>query len=309
MKKPCKDATYYFQNEFNFRSSIDNAHFFVMRNYAIGMHKQDFFEINVIVRGSGIHFIEDDYVEAKVGDVFIIPPETEHGYIGGDGFDVFHVTINNKFIQKNSAELQTIDCFSALFNVKPSVRAKLKDPLQISLSYDEFDQIMTMLEKARTDRASSPATPAEVFVKTGTLYILIAKLCTIYANRNASNQKSRNDEDLALMRAISYIHENYGERISISDLAHETHLSKSSFLRKFISVCNMPPNEYIIQKRLEVAITLLKNTDIPLGEIAERVGFYDFSHFSRTFKRLKGITPSEYRKKFSYKATLSKNSE
>ncbi len=309
MNKPKKDKIYYFQNEFSFKSSIDNAHFFIMRNYKIGMHKQDFFEINVILRGSGIHFIEDDFVETKVGDVFIIPPETEHGYIGGEGFDVFHVTINNKFIQKNITELQTIDCFSVLFNIEPSIRAKLKDALQISLSTAEFEKITDMLEKARADRVSAPATAAEVFMKTGTLYILIAELCTIYANKYKTGISSRNEEDLALIRAISVIHERYNTKLLVSDLAKEAHFSKSNFIRKFISVCNMPPNEYIIQKRLEVAISLLKNTDTALGEIAERVGFYDFSHFSRTFKRIKGITPSEYRKKFSYRATVNKNGE
>ena len=55
------------------------------------MHEQDFYEINIIVKGTGMHYINDNKVLAKVGDVFILPPRVPRGYYDNEGFDVYHL--------------------------------------------------------------------------------------------------------------------------------------------------------------------------------------------------------------------------
>ena len=98
------------------------------------------------------------------------------------------------------------------------------------------------------------------------------------------------------MRSLALIHERYCERITVEELAKEAMMSKSTYMRRFLQICRVTPAEYIIRKRIEVAENMLKNTNTPLSEISERIGFYDVAHFSRTFKKLKGVTPSQYRK-------------
>ena len=88
---------YYFKNS-SFKGEADTTHFFIMENYNIGMHKQAFFEINIVIRGEGVHCIGEREVKARLGDVFIIPPEMEHGYVGGAGFvtqDIKHCYLMN----------------------------------------------------------------------------------------------------------------------------------------------------------------------------------------------------------------------
>ena len=58
-----------------------------MKDYEIGMHEQEFYEINLITKGEGMHYIDDSRIKAEVGDVFIIPPKISHGYLGGKDFD------------------------------------------------------------------------------------------------------------------------------------------------------------------------------------------------------------------------------
>ena len=84
---------YYTQNEV-FKGELDNIHAFVMHNYKIGMHVQEFPEINIVINGNGKHYIEENCLDVGVGDIFIIPPEVRHGYLGGEGFDVFHILIH-----------------------------------------------------------------------------------------------------------------------------------------------------------------------------------------------------------------------
>jgi len=110
------ESKYYYKSERIFKSEVDLIHTFVMKNYEIGMHMQDFFEINIITRGEGKHYIEDKCIPASLGDVFIIPPNVSHGYTGGEGFDSFHVLINDKFIKKYISDLQILPSFFTIFS-------------------------------------------------------------------------------------------------------------------------------------------------------------------------------------------------
>ncbi len=289
-----KDAKYYFKNELTFKTPLDNVHYFVMRNYEIGMHKQDFFEINIIVRGSGVHYIEGNLVEASVGDVFIIPPEVEHGYTGGEGFDVYHILLNNKFMQKNLADLQMINGFSMLFNVEPIMRARTNKSLHLKLNGIQFKNIESLLME-RIDKKNY-LSAEDSMISTGTVYILITKLCGIYVENNSLENRNTEVKDEAFMRSLALIHERYREKLTLEELAREARLSKSTYVRKFLYICKTTPAEYIMRKRIEVAENLLKNSNASLLEIAETVGFYDAAHFSRTFKKINGISPFEYRK-------------
>ncbi|MBQ3017126.1 MAG: AraC family transcriptional regulator [Clostridia bacterium] len=295
MNRLKKDAKYYFTNELTFKTPLDNVHYFVMRNYEIGMHKQDFFEINIIVRGNGVHYIEGNLVDASVGDVFIVPPDVEHGYTGGEGFDVFHILLNNRFMQKNLADLQMINGFSMLFNVEPIMRARTNKPLHLKLNRVQFKSIESLLME-RIDQKNY-LSAEDSMLSMGTVYIIITKLCGIYVENNSLEKKDAEVKDTAFMRSLALIHERYREKLTLEELAREARLSKSTYVRKFIYICKTTPAEYITRKRIEVAENLLKTSNSSLLEIAEAVGFYDAAHFSRTFKKLKGISPYEYRKK------------
>lgn len=293
MYKLYNNKQFYFPNA-SFINSIDNVHIFEMKNYRIGMHKQEFFEINIITRGKGKHYIEENEMDANVGDVFIIPPEVAHGYTGGEGFDVCHITINNSFMQKNLADLQNIEGFSVLFNVEPLIRARTNKHLHLKLNDEQFKEVYEILEK-NIGRGRF-TTSSIAFKNIGTFFLLVTILCEIYSESLGANSEKSSSSDAAFMKAIALIHERYAEKLTLDMLANEARLSKSSFMRRFVYICKMPPAEYIIKKRIEVAETILKNTNASLFEIAEQVGFYDTAHLSRTFKKIKGVTPSEFRK-------------
>ena len=85
--------------------------------------------------------------------------------------------------------------------------------------------------------------------------------------------------------------------LRLEDLPAQTGLSMSSFKRAFAETFNMTPWSYITTIRLNAARKLLEETNKLLSEIALDTGFFDQSHFSRTFKRERGITPGEYRRR------------
>lgn len=298
--KPNKCINYYYANEKIFVNPIDNARFFVMKNYKIGMHKQLFFEINIVIKGTGVHYIENNEVEASVGDVFIIPPDIEHGYTGGDGFDVYHIILNNKFMQKNMADLQMLDGFSVLFNIEPMLRARGNKSLHLKLSGEQFESISDILAERMNHEGNLYLNPTEAFLSMASALILITKLCRIYVE-NRIKEERHECNDFAFMSALALIHERYYEKLAINELARTANLSKSSFMRRFTEVCKTTPAQYIIEKRVGIAENMLVDTSLSLSDIAERVGFYDAAYFSKVFTKKKGISPLEYRKSIDKK--------
>lgn len=105
----------------------------------------------------------------------------------------------------------------------------------------------------------------------------------------------KNTENMqAVTRVVEYIHEHLSEDIRLSQLAKEANYSVSYICAAFKNVMNKTINNYIKEKRLDLAIQYLK-TDMSIAEAAERVGFNNYSYFYKAFKSVYGISPVEYR--------------
>ena len=75
-------------------------------------------------------------------------------------------------------------------------------------------------------------------------------------------------------------------------------LSSTHFNRRFRALLKMSPTEYLTKRRVQEAQRLLTVSEESVGEIALATGFYDQSHFTRHFRRVTGMTPLGYRKRF-----------
>ncbi|MBC8533998.1 helix-turn-helix domain-containing protein [Yeguia hominis] len=96
---------------------------------------------------------------------------------------------------------------------------------------------------------------------------------------------------------MQYIETHYGEPVSLEVLSRSANISKSECLRCFKAALQTTPYQYLTGYRLSKAAALLENTDLPITQVADRVGFSQLSHFGKQFKEKTGITPSQYRKK------------
>jgi AraC-like DNA-binding protein len=96
-------------------------------------------------------------------------------------------------------------------------------------------------------------------------------------------------------RICEYINSNLGQNISLELLAEMAGLSIHHFARAFKQTVGMPPHCYVLQRRIEHAQQMLRNTELPLSEIALSAGFSDQSHLARHFRRITGMAPSAVR--------------
>jgi signal transduction histidine kinase/DNA-binding response OmpR family regulator/ligand-binding sensor domain-containing protein len=101
-------------------------------------------------------------------------------------------------------------------------------------------------------------------------------------------------DDAFLLRAKAIVEMRMGdEKFSVEELATELFMSRSQLHRKLTALTNLSAGDFIRYLRLHRAMDLLKGGTGTISEIAYRVGFTDPSHFSRSFHRQFGITPSE----------------
>ena len=97
-------------------------------------------------------------------------------------------------------------------------------------------------------------------------------------------------------KATLYFNEHYNEDISIDEYAQNNHVSVSWFIRNFKHCTGQTPMQYILSKRIYNAEVLLQNPSYNVTEISQTVGYDNPLYFSRIFKKVKGLSPSEYRK-------------
>lgn len=94
--------------------------------------------------------------------------------------------------------------------------------------------------------------------------------------------------------AISYIHKNFKKRITIGSLARQAYMHPVNFAKLFRHETGLSPREYILERKIEKAKDFLLHFGEQPVTIASELGFHDYSHFFRVFKRITGKSPKEF---------------
>lgn len=129
------------------------------------------------------------------------------------------------------------------------------------------------------------------------IYSLLIGLARIGGKKFTDKNEKRTENDFSFYRILEYIDTHSAEPLEAAELARMCHMSYSHFARLFRENYGRSCKEYITYIRLNKAQELLLHTDRDLNFIAQETGFYDCSHFIRTYKKWMGITPKQERAK------------
>jgi AraC-like DNA-binding protein len=100
-----------------------------------------------------------------------------------------------------------------------------------------------------------------------------------------------------LTRAVQVCRQRFREPLGVKEIANEVGMSREHFTRIFVEEMRQPPAAFLRQLRVDEASLLLRETELPLREIALRSGFYSARHLMRTFQRVHRIAPAAYRRR------------
>ncbi|ASF11386.1 putative AraC family transcriptional regulator [Nocardia brasiliensis NBRC 14402] len=102
-----------------------------------------------------------------------------------------------------------------------------------------------------------------------------------------------------LRRARDLADRRYADPLDLDELAAAAGVSKYHFLRAFAAVYGLTPAAYLTERRIERAQDLLRATNLTVTEVCMLVGYSSLGSFSSKFRKLVGVTPSEYQAKFA----------
>ena len=253
-------------------------------NYKYSPHNHEFFEMNIVLSGRGVHDIENNRLSVKTGDVFVIPPHVTHSYTDSDDLTVYHLLWHKDFILQNQEEAHRVRGFLQLTEIEPFLRNNMGETYFLHLSHSQLEQLKSDLTLVDDDGGFTWEEYAPMKYHT-TWKILYWLSGLLYHQNSVAGRATVHKNEVPVIRALDYIHRHYDRRIAIDELCQKAYLSRSTFLRSFRTVCGMSPIEYLSDYRCRKAIEMLETASCSKTEIAHSCGFYDLSHMERMLKK------------------------
>lgn len=174
-------------------------------------------------------------------------------------------------------------------NIRDFYNAIIKQKGGFVFSAESFETVKQLLyEIVSTYRIDQ--IPHEAALS-GSLYRILTELL------NYSGGAADGDEQESNVKmAIRFIQKNYGEKISLEDVARHVNMSLFHFARVFKKSCGYSPHEFLILTRINHAKHLLKTTELPIKVIAQMVGYQNATTFTNAFTNRVAISPTRFRK-------------
>jgi len=135
---------------------------------------------------------------------------------------------------------------------------------------------------------------ADLLTEKALLTLIIAEYIRLSGQDTEAHILPQNE---TIDRILYYTSEHISERITNLKLAEISHMHPTHFIRFFKEKTGMTPQNYVKQRRIELAKRLLEESDISISEIMLQIGYDDPSRFSKNFRELTGDPPLAYRKK------------
>lgn len=104
--------------------------------------------------------------------------------------------------------------------------------------------------------------------------------------------------DDVIVRVQHRLQRGYNRPVKIGELAEQVHLTERTFLRRFVRATGLKPVQYLQHLRIQKACDLIETSNLPVERVAEHVGYEDLSAFRKTFIKITGQTPREFKQRF-----------
>ncbi|NCD07286.1 MAG: AraC family transcriptional regulator [Spirochaetia bacterium] len=251
------------------------------------LHYHDCLEINYVIKGSGVNFIDNSSYFMKAGDLFIINNLSHHMTILNNSLDMKIITFNPELIFYN--DTRDLDYLKS-FYLKTS---KSNNLIVINEKYSEV--VFNLFEQIE-DEWKMKSKGYKLFIRAQ----LMQLLAVIFRSSNSTLEAgslSRKQMDYERIRnSIEYLNNNINVNISLTYLASLSNMSKNYFCSYFKKVMGVNTLHYVDIIRINKACLFLKTTTKSILNISFDCGYNNIASFNAAFKKICNVTPSVYRK-------------
>lgn len=257
------------------------------------LHAHDYIQLWFVQRGSCTHQFNHRRYHLIRGDCFILPPGVTHAvHSNSDETVLLGLEFTESFLIGNG-EFSGAS-FSATEFITPFLVSLDQVRPQVSLGGDILRSVEHLFEETLREFQNKPPL-YELFVQANLLKLLAIMIREKqYRAPDAFCIAARHRQ--AVARTLDYIHAHYTEKIYLHELCSQAVLSPAYYTRIFRAVTGCSFTEYVQELRIEKAKQLLGHSDKTVESISLDVGYQDTASFDRSFKKVTGISPLQYRK-------------
>lgn len=240
-------------------------------------HAHDVDEIVIITSGKGIHTINGNSFETKRGDVFYVRAYDWHQFENVEDLCLFNILCRCT----ERPETIVLPRYEYLKNPPPHWELRLNTLKNIE------DALIPKLDvHCNTVDAATPLMINTIFSQI-LAYLWHGKLA------QSGNGKYVNPKQI-IIQLLDFLNDRYADEHTLDSLAKRYDQSERTLNRQFKEYTGLSPMHYLIQLRLYKAIEQLRNTNIPITELAFKCGFNDSNYFSYAFKKKFGVSPVHF---------------
>ena len=220
------------------------------RGFPIGMHSHTFYEINIIIGGSGWHYMNNNCVEATKGSVYVIPENFSHGYYSDcpDDFLILHILLSPCFLERYKDELNSIPGFSLLWDIEPLIREGSSQGMSLRLTESQLAELTPLFNSLLANNEDKPENNVSELAMA---LEIISKLSLLILKSHQSIEKKHFYDEtanvFAIVSTMQYIKDNFSEKIGIETLLKIANMSKSNYIAKFKELSRFTPMKYLTE--------------------------------------------------------------
>ena len=208
----------------------------------------------------------------KKGDVLFLPKGIEHQYKSSnkEPWSIYWVHIEGHLFEQ-FMDFIGVNNSNLIFNISNQ-----------AAFIDEFEQLLSTRNKSY--QLSSFILASNIIKKMFALFTV-----------NSPSKLEQSKQDFNLSKVTSFMEENISQKINLQEIADSLKLSKFYFAKKFLQHTGVSPIRYFLELKIKHACKLLDESNISVKDVALKIGYDDPYYFSRLFKKIMGLSPTQYR--------------
>ena len=235
-------------------------------NHVYGPGIRNYYLFVLVNKGEATFFHRSERIKLKAHDMLVMCPGERIHYVADTPWSIQWVGLYGRTVENYMREL-SVDGDHPIIHIE---------------HYYELEQVLEKLYQISMERTE--------YAKCKQIELIYRFFSFLLQN---STKQSEYDMSESAKIIIDY---NFFRAITVQEIAHTLHMDSAYLTRIFTQKYGIAPKEYLIDRKIEYAKKLLRESDASIKEIAISVGYDDQLYFSRIFKKKEGLPPLKYRR-------------